>query len=174
MELPVSQRYRLPCPMCGVDLEVVDVYYDVPLFGKAVLTSMTCRGCGYRRSDVFSLEERPPCRHELKVEGPEDLSVRVVRSSTATITIPELGIEIRPGLLAEGFVSNVEGVLRRVEAILEQLLRDSEAPEDERVRRVLEEVRMAAEGRRAFSLVIEDPCGNSFIAPKEPRERGRA
>lgn len=165
---PASQRYKLPCPLCGGELDVVDVFYDVPLFGRAVLSSMSCCRCGYRRSDVFSLEERPPCRCELRVEGPEDLSIRVVRSSTATISIPELGIEIVPGVAAEGFVSNVEGVLRRVEAVLEQLSRDAEEPEEgERVRRALEEVRLAAEGRLPFTLVIEDPCGNSFIAPKE-------
>ncbi|MEM4699990.1 MAG: ZPR1 zinc finger domain-containing protein [Candidatus Nezhaarchaeales archaeon] len=167
MEPSAVQRYELPCPACGEGMEVVDVYYDIPFFGKSVLTSMTCRKCGYRKSDVFSLEERPPCRCELRVEGPEDLSVRVVRSSMATISIPELGVEILPGLAAEGFVSNVEGVLRRVEAALEQLLRDAETPEEEeRVRRALEAVRRAAEGLLPFSLIIEDPSGNSFIFPK--------
>jgi zinc finger protein len=171
LEAEGPQRFKLQCPLCqeGV-LEVLESYYDIPFFGRAALTSMTCSKCGYRRSDVASLEVRPPCRCEVKVEGPEDLSLRVVRSSTATITIPELGVEVKPGPIAEGFISNVEGVLRRVERVLEQLLRDAESPEEEaEARRALERLRAAAEGRLSFTLIIDDPYGNSFIAPKQPR-----
>ena len=168
LEAEAVQRYRLECPICGKgDLEVVEVYHDIPFFGKVVLTSMTCSRCGYRRSDVASLEIKPPCRYELRVESPEDLNVRVVRSSTATITIPELGVEIKPGPIAEGFISNVEGVLRRVERVLEQLVRDAETPEEEaKAKEALERIKEAAEGRLAFTLIIEDPYGNSFIAPR--------
>jgi zinc finger protein len=171
LEAEGPQRFKLQCPLCqeGV-LEVLESYYDIPFFGRAALTSMACSKCGYRRSDVASLEVRPPCRCEVKVEGPEDLSLRVVRSSTATITIPELGVEVKPGLIAEGFISNVEGVLRRVERVLEQLLRDAESPEEEaEARRALERLRAAAEGRLSFTLIIDDPYGNSFIAPKQLR-----
>jgi len=169
VESEAIQRYRLQCPVCGSEeLEVVEAYHDIPFFGKAVLTSMMCSRCGYRRSDVASLEVKPPCRYELKVEGPEDLSIRVVRSSTATVTIPELGVEIKPGPVAEGFISNVEGVLRRIERVLEQLVRDAETPKEEtRAKEALEKVRAAVEGRLSFTLIIDDPYGNSFIAPKE-------
>jgi len=165
------RRYKLDCPICGCkDMEVAELIYDIPVFGKALLSSMICPSCGYRRSDVMSLEFKPPARYEVRVEGPEDLCLRVVRSSTATITIPELGVEIKPGPASEGFISNVEGVLHRVRRVAEQLLRDSEAPEERAAaEEVLRKIDEALEGRLQFTLIIDDPFGNSFIAPKQPK-----
>jgi len=172
LSLDEVHRYRLECPYCGSnELEVVEVLHEIPFFGKVILSSMRCSRCGYRKSDVANLEFKPPARYELKVEGPEDLNVRVVRSSTATIQIPELGIEVKPGPIAEGFISNVEGVLHRVKRIVEQLLRDSESPEEaERAREVLHKIERALQGEFPFTLIIDDPYGNSFIAPKPSQQ----
>ncbi|MBP3800305.1 MAG: hypothetical protein ILA19_04935, partial [Bacilli bacterium] len=38
----------------------------------------------------------------------ETLSVRVVRSQSATVTIPEIGVKVEPGPKSEGYVTNVE------------------------------------------------------------------
>ena len=48
-------------------------------------------------------------RFEMQVKTCDDFDVRVIRSMTARIEIPELGVRMNPGPACEGFVTNVEG-----------------------------------------------------------------
>ncbi len=85
-----------------------------------------CSGCHYRHTDVISLQEKAPVKYILKVEREEDLNIRVVRSSQCKVEIPELGAEITPGAAADGFISNVEGILNRVEdAVMTSVIPDT-------------------------------------------------
>mgnify|MGYP000241631161 CR=1 FL=1 len=109
------------------------------------------------------------------MEGLADLNIRVVRSSTATVRIPELGVCIEPGPMAEGFISNVEGLLERVEGVVRGLLNSEEDPaERAKYERFLRRLREAREGRTKFTLILEDPLGNSaIISEKEGKVRRR-
>ena len=111
----------------------------------------------------------------MTVEGLADLNIRVVRSSTATVRIPELGVCIEPGPMAEGFISNVEGLLERVEGVVRGLLNSEEDPaERAKYERFLRRLREAREGRTKFTLILEDPLGNSaIISEKEGKVRRR-
>jgi len=159
----------ITCPACGQEgLELREVPYDIPGFGTTLLITMYCPRCGFRHRDVLCLEFGEPKRYEFVVEGPEDLKVRVVRSSSATIRIPELGVLIEPGPASEGFISNVEGVLDRVETIVAMMGRFAETPEEKaRASEALAKIWEAREGRLRFTLIIEDPLGNSLIAPPD-------
>ena len=159
----------IECPACGEKgLEIREVPYDVPGFGKTLLITMYCSKCGFRHRDVLCLELGEPRRYEFVVEGPEDLKVRVVRSSSATIRIPELGVLIEPGPASEGFISNVEGILDRVEAVVAMMGRFAETPEEKaKASEALARIWEAREGRLRFTLIIEDPLGNSLIAPPD-------
>jgi len=61
----------------------------------------------------------------VKVGSVEDLKIHVVGGNTATV-VPELGLSIHPDLNNERFISNVEGVLTRVGAVLRFLSRSLE------------------------------------------------
>ncbi len=161
----------VPCPVCGKEgLEIREVPYDIPGFGPALLITMSCPSCGFKHRDVLCLQFGEPKRYEFRVEGPEDLKVRVIRSSSATIRIPELGVTIEPGPASEGFISNVEGVLERVENVISMMCRFAETPEEKaRAAEALAKVWEAREGRLKFTLIIEDPLGNSLIAPPDKR-----
>lgn len=161
----------ITCPACGREgLEIREVPYDIPGFGKTLLITMYCPSCGLRHRDVLCLEFGEPRRYEFTVEGPEDLKVRVIRSSSATIRIPELGVLIEPGPASEGFISNVEGVLDRAEAVVAMMVRLAEKPEEKaRASEALAKIWDAREGRLRFTLIIEDPLGNSLIAPPDRR-----
>lgn len=92
------------------------------------------------------------------------MMIRVVRSMTGTISIPELGVRIDPGPACEGFVSNVEGVLNRIGKVLQSLLSWAEtADERKRIRSLQGSLEMVREGRLTATLVIEDLSGNSAI-----------
>ena len=57
--------------------------------------------------------------------------VRVVRSASARVEIPEIGVEIDPGPACEGFVSNVEGVIDRIDDVVSGVLTWAEGEERE-------------------------------------------
>ena len=159
----------IACPACGLEgLEIREIPYDIPGFGTTLLITMYCPNCGFRHRDVLCLEFGEPKRYEFIVESPEDLKVRVIRSSSATIRIPELGILIEPGPASEGFISNVEGVLDRAEAVVAMMSRLAETPEEKaKASEILAKIWDAREGRLRFTLIIEDPLGNSLIAPPD-------
>lgn len=101
----------------------------------------------------------------------EDLKIHVVRGNTATIVVPELGVSIHPGLNNEGSISNVEGVLTRIEAILRFLSRSLEGRRKERADQLIKKVQRAREGKLRFTLVLKNPFGNSTIISSKAKKR---
>ena len=142
--------------------------YDVEHFGPVLLTTIICANCGSKHSDVICLNAQEQTSISASIEGREDLKIPVVRSSNATIQIPELGVLITPGLMAEGFISNVEGVLERVEQATRMLARDPE--KKDRAERFLQRIKEARDGCIKFTLVIKDPLGNSAIVAMDERK----
>ena len=98
------------------------------------------------------------------MEEPGDLTTRVARSTTGRIEIPELGLVVEPGTACEGFVTNIEGILYRFEQAVETVLANPES-EDERAAalRVMEAIAAAREVAFPFTLILEDPAGNSAL-----------
>ncbi|MDD1766673.1 MAG: ZPR1 zinc finger domain-containing protein [Candidatus Methanomethyliaceae archaeon] len=160
--------YKVTCASCGKKtLNVKEVYYHIPNFGRTVMVSMLCSKCGYRVSDIVSLEHKGPAKLEFQVKSPKDLKARIVRSTTSTLTIPELGLELKPGPRSEAFITNVEGVLDRFSGIAEQLMRSSEDKSKEKSKIVLRRIRSAIDGKIPFKVIIDDEFGNSIIIPPE-------
>ena len=163
---------RLKCPACGNNsLNVVLIENRIPYFGKVVISSSVCEICGYKLNDVFSVETKEPLEYKLFVESEEDLMARVVKSSSATVIIPELGLKIEPGPLSQGYVSNVEGVLRRIEDVFRGQLAVLEGKKKEKMKNLLGKLEKMIEGKKKFILIIKDPLGNSAIISQKAKKR---
>ena len=162
----------LDCPVCGGKgtFKIFSNQLDIPYFGKVLETTMVCERCKYRRSDIIPLEVKEPKRYILRVSNEEDLNKRVVRSSTGYIRIPELGFEVKPGPASEGYISNVEGVLNRLEDALKMLIRWVDGEERRRGEEILRKIGDVKEGRDSITLIIEDPLGHSAIIGDGVRE----
>lgn len=173
--MPSSLIEDAICPSCsGKGLEHTTERIELPFFGTSLEIMLRCLGCGYRHNDFVLTEHREPTRYSYLVTKAADMSVRVVRSGSGTVRIPELGISIEPGVASEAFISNIEGILVRVERILDQLLRDAES--DEMRARILDLVdsmgRMRDGRAEPVTVILEDPFGNSAIlAEGAVRER---
>jgi zinc finger protein len=154
---------------------------SVPHFGEVNITTFVCNSCGYRSTDVIPIGSRPPSRYRCTINGEESLSIRVIRSHTGIITIPEIGMRIDPGVAAEGFITNTEGILNRALDIIDQVLRDSYTgsrtdglDEDEclsritRCLQVKDRIESARSGSCPMTLILEDPSGNSAIIGDDP------
>lgn len=120
-EKKISLSYE-ECPYCLYKkMEVITYDYYIPNFGDATIISKRCPKCGYKHSDVLLKDVKPPTRYVMTVNSIHDLDVRVVKSSTATVRIPELGFEMTPGPASKGFITNVEGILNRVIDAIERI-----------------------------------------------------
>lgn len=164
--MPESFLDNAKCPACdNVGLTYASEQVELPYFGRSLETSLRCGGCGYRHNDFVLLDTKEPTRCTLRIEREDHMSYRIVRGSSGTVRIPELGIEIAPGAAADAYITNVEGILVRVEKILGQLLRDCQ-DESEMVKILaLQETFQAMRRGEAqpVHLILEDPFGNSRI-----------
>jgi zinc finger protein len=109
------------------------------------------------------LQQGEPVRYVFRTTTQEDLTVRVVRSMSASIEIPELGVRIDPGPTCQGFVSNIEGVLDRIVHAIGSAIVDGDAEERERARLLLKKISRVKCGELPVTFILEDPTGNSAI-----------
>lgn len=141
------------CPVCHKDTLLIREYlYDAQKVGRLELSVWECESCGYKVRDIKPFETLTPLRLELKVSSKDDLSVFVYRSAFASVMIPELGIEVTAGTAYQGVITTVEGLL---EIIIDQVEECNE--------NTCKEIFEAKEGKREFTLIVEDPSGLSFI-----------
>ena len=152
-----------PCPYCNTEIEYIYQTENIPYFSDILIISAICPTCGYRYVDTQLLKNADPVRFEMQVKTCDDLNVRVIRSMTARIEIPELGVRIDPGPACEGFVTNVEGVLDRIGHAIRTAIRDGDEAEQENGRMLLEKIENIKAGEMPVNLIIQDPMGNSAL-----------
>ena len=141
--------------------------HEIPYFGEQTELTLACKSCGWRKTDFIAGDGGEPVAWSIPVNA-STLDGRVVRSSSCTVRIPELDIEVEPGIAADGYVSNIEGVVSRFEDAIRMLMRQARAENDmedvkscEEFLRLLESAK-AGDGN-AVSLVLLDPLGHSKI-----------
>ena len=150
------------CPVCGKNtFHVFQFLSYVPYFGEVLETYGHCESCGYKANDVISTEEKPPIRQEVKIKNKEDLMLRFIKSSKCKIEIPELGIEITPGPISEGIITNVEGMLERIENSLKGM-KVTVGKENE-IEELINKIEKVRKGELEITIIIEDESGNSKI-----------
>ena len=113
----------IKCPACAAEGVAKSIMkeIEIPHFGKVMETTIQCPSCGFKPSDIIALEQNDPAKYVLEINR-NTLSIRVVRSQSATVIIPELGVKVEPGPKSEGYVTNVEGVLTRFESAVKKAL----------------------------------------------------
>ena len=157
------------CPSCDNEHLVTNqTEYDVEHFGRVVLSVATCQRCGYKHADILTMASREPIALTARIDSLEDLNMRVIKSGTATVIIPEFRATITPGPYGEGYLSNVEGVLERVEDALTFMLSSAKGKRLERGKKMLKRIELAKERGPHFTLVIKDPMGNSALVSADP------
>lgn len=159
------------CPICNAEIVFDWETKDIPHFGEAMIIAGVCENCGFKISDTILLSQGEPVRYTITIEEPEDLNARVIRSTSGTIRIPELGIDVEPGPASEAYISNVEGVLQKVKGIVSFATKSArDAGVEENTRRgecILERIERAMEGIGPLTIILEDPLGNSAIVSKK-------
>jgi len=107
------------CPQCNKkELSMIEIAQEIPFFGKCSLLCSVCLYCKFRKNDVFVKEAGSPTRYTLCIDGLNDINVRVVKNSQASIIIPNM-IAVESTAASEGFISNIEGILSRIKGVIE-------------------------------------------------------
>ncbi len=151
----------MECPRCGHRLELSMHTYSIPYFGLVLQSTFIC-SCGYKFVDIYPFEEKEPSRYIVQISN-ADLNSRVVKSSTCIIEVPELGIRVDPGPVSEGVVTNVEGILRRIEDALKTAIHWGNPDQKRNGKRILKKLKRVFEGKESVTLILEDPRGFSCI-----------
>ena len=159
------------CPICREKkLTLREDEMDIPHFGLTYIFTMICEGCGYRKADVESAEQKEPSRCTFEVSEDKDLNVRVIKSSEAVVKIPYI-MTIESGPSSEGYVTNIEGLLVRVKEVLESTMNAEEEEDDKKkLRNLIKKVSRAMVGREKLKIIIEDPTGNSAIISEKTQK----
>ena len=78
--------------------------------------------------------------------------------------VPALKITIEPGVASEGYVTNIEGFIKRIKKVLEDQ-RDTAEDDDARkkAKNLLKKIWKVECGDEKLKIIIEDPTGNSAI-----------
>ena len=157
------------CPMCGTkNLTLTETTSEVPYFGRVYLFSMRCSNCKYFISDVEAEEQKDPIRFKIETDKEEDMKIRIVKSSAATVIMPQLRMKMESGPNSIGFISNIEGLLTRFEEIIEGQRDSAEEPEIKtKAKNLLKKIRKIKLGDEKLEIIIEDPSGNSAIISKK-------
>ena len=161
--------FNIKCPACHKERLKVNFHkHKIKFFGEVMESILNCK-CSYRHVDVMILSEKDSVKYTLNISDDKDMLIRVVRSGNSTIEIPEIGVKITPGTGSEGYITNIEGIIKRIEDILLTL---SNGEDKDKVKLLLDKIEKIKKGEKTAKLIIEDPSGNSVIisdkAIKEP------
>ncbi len=152
------------CPFCNTkNLTLTEAEIDVPFFGEVFIFNMSCTNCKYHKSDIEAAKQHEPSKFTLEISSKDDLNIRVVKSSEATVKIPHIG-SIEPGANSNGYVTNVEGILNRFKEMIERLKEDAEDDiQKKKAKNMLKKITRVIWGSEKIKLTLEDPTGNSAI-----------
>jgi zinc finger protein len=167
----VETRVPGPCPSCNTEIEYLYKTENIPYFSDILIISAICPACGYKFVDTQMLKHGDPARYTVAITTAVDMSIRVIRSMSASIEIPEIGVHIGPGPTCQGFVSNVEGVLDRIEQVVMGAFQWGTDEEKENATKLLADIARIKTGGLPVTLILEDPSGNSgIISDKTTKE----
>lgn len=159
----------IKCPACGIEgvAKSIMKQLEIPHFGEVMETTIQCPSCGFKHSDIIALEQNDPAKYVLEINK-NNLSIRVVRSQSATVIIPEVGVKVEPGPKSEGYVTNVEGMLTRFEdAVIKALNLFDDEESQANAKKTLAEIQELKKGNGTATLIILDPFGQSNIVSEK-------
>ena len=167
------------CPRCGGSGTTRLLLITVPHFRDLLVSSFECddaAGCGERNRSVQCAGRVAARRVEyrLAVATAADLNRQVVKGEFATLAIPEVALTL-PRETQAGALTTVEGVLARAHDGLMQLqplrfARDPAAAAQIDV--FCAKLDALRAGATPFTVVLDDPAGNSYIEALAPPAGG--
>lgn len=127
--------------------------------------SFSCDHCGWQNNELQPAATIQPTgiRFSLDVRSKADMNREIVKTATASITIPEVDLEV-PAKSQEGSITTVEGILDRAIEGLEASAKDIlEADVSNKVSDFVNQLKGLRSLESPFTVILDDPSGNSFV-----------
>ena len=162
----MQSKVDAPCPQCGSAdaLTMLAMNDEIPYFGEHTQITVLCDSCGWKHTDFIPSDGEKPGFSSLVVDDSEKAMARVVRAASCTIRIPDLDLEVTPGGSSSGYVTNIEGVIRRFENAIETVIRgDEDGGVTETALQILESLEKVKDGSGKVTVELLDPKGRSQI-----------
>ena len=130
--------------------------------------SFSCDKCGFKNNEVQTATSVQPkgSYYELRLTTQDDFSRQVIKSDTATAKFIELDVEVPAG---RGQLTNIEGLLTTLVddlALGQDVRKELDEEVHDKVQAIIDKGRDMLAGKSfPFRVCVDDPAGNSFIAP---------
>jgi len=158
------------CPYCNSELLILFEEREVNFFGKVLIYTFKCKNCGFKESDIYTLERKEPKAYYLKVKSEEDLFAKIVRGNYGIVEIKELKAKLLP-VNSKAFITNVEGFLNMIQEILISQKKYVKGRKLQKIEKILERIENMKNLKEQFTVVVRDITGISKIVGKNVRER---
>ena len=148
----------------------------IPFFREVVIMSFACSHCAFRDTEVQPAGEiqQNGRKFTFMVEKADDLNRQLVKSDTCMFRVEDVDLEIPPG---RGQLTNVEGILSMVAQDLEQGQPERKTDDSDvfaKIEDIINKLKRMASGESLpFTIVVDDPAGNSWIEPSTSDRRGQ-
>ena len=171
----MQTKVDVRCPQCHVDGQVsmLSMSSEIPYFGEHTQITVICDSCGWKHTDFIPSDGDKVGFWSILIDSQEKNSARIIRSSSCTIRIPELDLEVSPGGSSSGYITNIEGVLVRFMDAVRSVIRDLERadPDFLAAQDLLHSLLNTAEGSDVLTLELLDPRGRSQIIHEDANSR---
>lgn len=166
-EIGEMNEFESMCPKCEENGTTRLMFAMIPHFKEIIVSSFECPHCHeLNRSVQFGGAYGPKkLQYHLQVRDRKDLNRQVIKGDFATLSIPELDLELGPDA-QQGSLNTVEGVLQQVRDGLEfqQPARKALNPElHDKIEAFIARLEKYQSLELPFDLWLEDPAGNSYI-----------
>ncbi|CAA7396647.1 unnamed protein product [Spirodela intermedia] len=159
------------CGACGVSCVTRFFATKIPYFREVIVMATTCDQCGYRSSELKPGGEIPAKgrRIILHVQNSADLSRDVIKSDNASVSVPELELDLTSGTLG-GLVTTVEGLITKISENLQRVhgFTFGDSLDDGRRKKWLdfkERLAKLLNMEQPWTLIIDDALSSSFVSP---------
>ncbi|KAG1970502.1 zinc finger protein ZPR1 [Pimephales promelas] len=155
------------CMNCYKDGSTRLLMTKIPFFKEIIISSFTCPHCNWTNTEIQSAGriQEQGVLYTLQVKTKQDMNREVVKSDSASTRIPQLDFEIPP-YTQKGSLSTIEGLVDRAVAGLEQdqpIRKGTDPAVAEKIDEFIQRLKNLKEVQEEFTLIIDDPSGNSFI-----------
>lgn len=186
VEILEGQTYDLHvyCPGCGKPAHMLVQMVNIPHFKQVIVNTTVCDLCGYKTNDVKTGGEVPKHgkRIWLTVKDAKDLGRDILKSETCMLKIPECRVEVTPGTMGGRFTT-VEGLVTQIRDDLKSSIFDAgeeeistdSMPSDTKKEwgTFFAQIDKAIKGQMQYTILMEDPLGNSYCQPLDLDESGK-
>ncbi|KAF9620530.1 hypothetical protein IFM89_013151 [Coptis chinensis] len=159
------------CGLCGIPCETRMFVTKIPYFREVIVMASTCDGCGDRSSELKAGGDVPDKGKKIvvNVKNRVDLNRDVIKSDYASVTIPELDLELGSGTLG-GMVTTIEGLITQIGENLDNLnslhLGDSTTDgKKSEWKDFKSRLSQLLDIEEPWTLIIDDALARSFVSP---------